>query len=621
MDNKLMASGNWFLDQLNVFQAANSNIDSIKKNFIVRQEEFQTIIDSIKVRKKEDSLQHELILGRRGSGKSTLLKRVEIGVKENPALQKKYFPIYLAEEQAGIYRLFDLWEQVLNELEARLKKYLSLRDYSEFQSDDDYTRYLYEEIRKLCIKNNKQVILLLDNFDRIVENFSDDGNLLRETLINFDDVLIIGGSTRMDEHFWRYDMPFYDFFRVHRLEGLSSTEIKKLLTHWSDSLDSSELKTFIQNNPGKLENVRILTDGLPRTLQFFIQMVLQKEELNSYDYLKKIMDNVSPLFQERLNSLPAPLRKIVLEMAFIWEASSVKQLAEKVKMESKLVSANLKVLINKGIVDKIATDTKNNLYRLSERFFNLWIIVTQGNPEQKRKARWLSIYLENFYDVISFKKMHKEYLLALKAQKISRPNALLFSKALAQSKFLTTEQSDEVISLTGELTGSIVAEPNVNFSRKYYQRAIDEGANAYKNLGLLYYDQNSKKEKALTLIRETDRILVQIVFEIWNGIFDHLENRIIQGLDLDKPAYLEWFLTEMLVHQQKNLILKLFRNPNFGEDLQKKYMILYYATLMLTQKEDKNLKLKIPPELNSTIDKVLERIEKRAVFYGYGKKK
>ena len=85
-----------------------------------------------------------------------------------------------------------------------------------------------------------------------------------------------------------------------------------------------------------------MTDGLPRTLQFFIQLLLQNANLYGYEYLRKVMDNVTTLYQERLNSLPASQRKIIAEMAFIWEAASTKDLVEKCRMESKLISAQIK---------------------------------------------------------------------------------------------------------------------------------------------------------------------------------------------------------------------------------------------------------------------------------------
>jgi TPR repeat protein len=921
----------WFIDQLNVFQSANSDHQSIKNNFIVRLNEFNIIIDSLTNKDTDDSLQNELILGRRGSGKSTLLKRIEIEVLEKHELSSKYIPINLAEEQAGIYRLFDLWDEVLKELNCHWETHIVLKLYSEFNNDQDFTRYLYQEIHETCVKLNKKVVLLLDNFDRIVENFTDDGNLLRETLINYNDVVIIAGSTRMDEHFWGYDMPFYEFFRRHRLEALDREELNQLLHHWSKALDLPQLAEFITNNKGKIENIRLLTDGLPRTIQFYIQMVLQDAQADSYEYLKKIMDNVTPLYQERLNYQTPQLRKIILEMAFLWEACTTKQLVDKCRMESKLISANLKTLTERGIVEKIETSKKNHLYRLSERFFNMWLIVTQGNPEQKRRAKWLSIFLENWYDVDDLRKLADKHIKLLSEKEANQNDAIIMSKALSQCKYITLVERDRIIELTSQLKkndenslislpefsdilikdiqefieknnydealkladtidneedgikffvialiqqqqnkftqaidyykksiekgnieamfnlallyynqekfsnaekyylmaiekgsinainnlailydnqkkiinaekyflmavdkgnvdamfnlallykqqekfsdtekyflmaiekgdvdsmfnlallyynqdkftdaeklylmaiekGNIAAINNLailykqqgkfTIAEKYYLMAIEKGdvdamnnlatlfynqekfndaerfylmaiekehVGAINNLALLYYNQgkfadsekyyikaimkedveamnnlatlfynqekftdaekyylmaiekehvkamfnlvvlyfnqNKNKDKVLDFLyrlykADKSKLKELILAEIWNGIFDNTEERILSIIQ-ESDDDLDEFFFDLLVHQQKHLVMKLFNNQEFGKQLQDKYKVMYYVAQKLTDTNDENLDLRIPPEIKSTIDDVMARVAEKERFYGY----
>lgn len=741
MDKQNINLGNWFVEQLNLYQSANSDKDSIKRNFIIRKSEFQLIINSFKNKSAKDPLQHELILGRRGSGKSTLLKRIQIEVDEN--YNEQYIAINLAEEQAGIYRLFDLWIEVINELEYKLEREIKLEEYSKFKTDQDFTRYLYQFINDICTKENKKIILLLDNFDRIVENFSDDGHLLREFLINYNDIQIIAGSTRMDEHFWAYDKPFYEFFRRHRLDSLTSEEINLLINHWAETLKIEQLKNFAENNRGKIENIRILTDGSPRTLQLFIQILLQNSQLYGYDYLRKVMDNVTPLYQERLNYLTPQLRKIVSEMAFIWEASTTKQLVEKCRMESKLISANLKTLVDKGIVDKIQTPKKNHLYRISERFFNMWLIITQGNPDQKRKAKWLSIFLENWYDANDFAKLTDDHIHNLEGKKLGYNQALLFSKALSQCKYVSTFDRDKIIDLTEKLDNNLdknrlielpkkysEIEQEVNklidnekydkalklvqeieneddgekfsllssiyfnindfkncekylllsinkgrnyslynlgllhqlqkkfetakeyyklsiektndinsiynlaklytdndefeFSEKYYLLAINNGDyDSLNNLSNLYYFLNHKKEDSLKFIKRfneinenTFSIQLQIVIEIWSGIFDNLEKRLLENFKSLQFENLSTILSQLLIQNQKNLVLKLFQNQEIGKELQDKYSILYYATLLLNNSKEENLELKIPPEIKETINNFLEQIKERQTFYG-----
>ena len=454
MDNHKRITGNRLVDRLDTYQSANSDYQTVKNNFIVRVAEFQLIIDDLRNKKSKDPLQHELILGRRGSGKSTLLKRIQIEIEEDPVLSKKYIAINLAEEQAGIYRLFDLWLEVLKEAGNKLQITFTLKNYDTFNNDQSYTRYLYEEIDKALKAKKKKIVLLLDNLDRVIENFIDDGNLLRETLHNYNDIQIIGGSTRMDEHFWRYDKPFYEFFRRHRLGPLSSEEIHLLLNHWSQLMGLPQLTAFTKNNPGKIEAVRILTDGLPRTLQFFIDILLQDSTLYGFDYIRKVMDKVTPLYQERLNNLPAPQRKIVLEAAFFWEACTARQLVQKCNIKSKLISAHLKQLSNNGIVEILSTTKKNHLYRISERFFNMWLIVTQGNPDQKRKARWLTIFIETWYDTTYLKTLVANHIANLQAKKLPYERALILTKAFSQSKYTSTIERDEMLEYTNKLNSS-----------------------------------------------------------------------------------------------------------------------------------------------------------------------
>ena len=791
------------LDKLNYYQAANSDHETIKANYVIRLKEFEIIINSLTNKSEKDPLQHELILGRRGSGKSTLLKRIEIELLENKALKGKYIPINLAEEQVGIYRLFDLWEMILTELKSLQNTELNIKNYKDFSSSGQYTRYLFEQIHDLSLKSKKRIILLLDNFDRIVENLSDDGKLLREILINYNDIGIIGASTRMDEHFWKYDMPFYEFFRVHNLGPLSTKEIINLLYHWSKVLNLGKLREFADNNPGKIENIRILTDGLPRTLQFFVRYILNNDKLESYEYLKKLIDDVTPLYQERLNHLTPPQRKTIYEMAFIWEASSTGQLSEILKMESKLVSANLKYLTDKGITDKIATYGRNNLYRISERFFNLWIIMTQGNPDQKRKARWLSIFLENWYNVDQLKIIAQEHIAKLRSKSIDAKHALIFSKALSQSKYISLYDRDVIIELTSKIQeskseknmlelpekfeqisneiGNLIEnkeykkalkllenieneEDGIKFygsgliysylnqfkeSEKYYLKAIEKGnsmamynlailydnqdkpelaekyylqaiekghsdamnnlANLYNNqnkpelaekyylqaiekghseamynlailynnqdkpelaekyylqaiekgrseamynlailynnqdkpelaekyyfqaiekghsgamntLAVLYYLANDQKKEALEYSKMIDDLELKLVIEIWNGIFDNVEQRSVEILKENPENDFSTFISQLLVHQQYSLVHNLFTHHEIGKMLQDKYQVLYYVEQILNKNKDmEKILLKIPPELRSTVDEVREYIQLRERFYGYKK--
>jgi TPR repeat protein len=708
MENNIEKTGNWFVDQLSLYQNANNDNATVRRNFVVRVSEFELIMSDLRRKKTKDPLQHELLLGRRGSGKSTLLKRIQIEIEEDPTLNKNYIAINLAEEQAGIYRLSDLWFEALKEIALQTNTSLNLEAFSTFKDNQEYARYLYGEIHKILVEHQKKVVLLLDNLDRIVENFDDDGHLLRETLLNYNDVQIIGGSTRMDEHFWQYDKPFYEFFRRHRLEGLTFEEIHQLLNQWSDLMGLTQLKDYALHNRGKIEALRILTDGLPRTLQFFIKIFLKNSTLTGFDHIKQTMDLASPLYQERLNNLTAPQRKIVLEMAFIWEACSTKQLVDVCRMEGKLISSFMKQLNGFGIVETLQTNTKNHLYRLSERFFNMWLIVTQGNPDQKRKARYLTIFLETWYDADEIRAMSMTHSENLRGKKMGYDQAVVLTKAISQSKYIGVDDRDRLLDLTYQLNeggvnygdlpeqyrimiGRVIKfieehkydealniveeieneEDGLKFFWKaycnnklkneleaeiYYLKAIDKGnvaglnnlgiiyhhqgryddaknkyldgiekgnIDAKYNISRLYYKNNQNKKNTLILIREYNNSThtrksskeVQIIVEIWNGIFDNLEDTVRKHVIDYKESDLTVFIKNLLIQEQTHLVQSLFEDEALGQYLRDKYQLLYYATLILNDKTENNLLLRIPPDVMPTVEAIVKEVKEKQAFY------
>ncbi len=653
------------------YQAANADEPTIKKGFVIRVADFERIMAAIRNKKADDPAQHELLLGRRGSGKSTLLRRLQIEIDET--LANSHIAINTAEEQASIYRLSDLWYEVLQELGKKLGFTTELRPFSSFESNNDYTRYLHLLIHNILQKYQRRLVLLLDNLDRIVSNFDDDGNLLRETLLNYNDIQLIGGSTRMDEHFWKYDKPFYEFFRRHRLEGLTFDEIHLLLNHWSEAMSLPALKDYALLHRGKIESIRIMTDGLPRTLLFFIQILLQDATLYGFDYIRKVMNDTTPLYQERLNNLTPPQRKIVQEMAFLWEACATKQLIDVCRMEGKLISSYMKQLTQYGIVETIETNTKNHLYRLSERFFNMWLIVTQGNPGQKCKAKWLTIFLEAWYDGEEIQALTEQHLENLKSKNLTYDKALVLSKALSQSKFNSVEDRDELIDSTIKLKDapknakwgmpSKYSEVRENISKyvesKQYEEALhkldeieneaDGGKFSYKALiysllndydnsieyyeksisknkktigadfliAFIYYNTNHNKETVLNIIKTlpNEYLRLVIIVKIWNGIFDNVAQEIEICLHNSEYEDLDWFLENLLYLEQTNLVISLFESEAHGKELRERYTLLHYAVQILLNKTDNNLLLRIPPEVLPTVQGIVAQVRVKQAFY------
>ncbi len=371
------------------------------------------------------------------------------------------------------------------------------------------------------------------------------------------------------------------------------------------------------------------------------------------------------------------------------------------------MASYLKQLEQYGIVEIVPTEKRNHLYRLTERFFNMWLIVTQGNPDQKRRAKYLTLFLETWYDGGELRGVAEKHLAELREGKLGYDKAMVLSKGLVHSKYIGVDERDEIIDLTQQLDpgglseselprkyveiwkeieqlrveekfadalikiekidnegdgikfflkayclntlkqhkesetnylkaiekGSVGAVNNLaclyeklgrtEEAETYYQKAIEkEEWEALVNLAVLYFETNKNPKIALQYILEylnktgdeskTENI---VLIEIWNGIFDNLDKKGERIIQDNKGEDLEWFLTNLLNLEPKQLVLNLFESPEHGKMLQDRYELLYYATRILAQKTEDNLLLRIPPEVMPTVQDIVEKVKEKQAFY------
>ncbi|MCD8540897.1 MAG: tetratricopeptide repeat protein [Leadbetterella sp.] len=481
------------------YQNANQTTDDVIKNFVVRKKEYEDTIRSIRSANEGDSFSHLVFVGRRGSGKSTLLRRIQAEILRSESLSSRYAVVNLSEEQSGIYRFFDLWDYVIRDMNSQ-GFIIQEPDFRLYKDNlRNYSKDLHGLIVQALRNRKKQLILLIDNIDRIFDNIGEEVALFRELLMNFKEIRIIGGSTVMSEHFWRYDLPFYEYFTIKRIEPLTIKEIEELLKHWSKVKGVPEIKDYLKIYPGKIHSIRMLTDGLPRTMLLFIDMLLDRKQQNGYQYLQKIVDNATPIYQERLFSLSASQRKVITELAFLWDAITVEGLVDKCKMESKLISAILNQLVGLRFVEKIKGETKNRYYRLEERFFNLWLNMTQGGPQQRYEAKALSSFLESWYDKTELENLVKEVIDVIYLKKPKRDyvesmgNALMKCKSIAEelkrALALGLIQQDLKISDNDivEIFGSFEKAIGSSLENKDYETAIRLLGQSNIDYGLRYF--------------------------------------------------------------------------------------------------------------------------------------
>lgn len=379
------------------------NVDSevLKAGFSIRKKEYQRIWKDIQTGSMQDPEIHYLIQGVRGAGKTTLLSRLYYEVLEDKKLKKWLVPILLNEEEYGILSLFTFWLRIAEKL-AEYDTALYIELFKQVSNLDDNAELAWELIQSCLDKNEQRIIVFVDNLGELFKDFDEiEHAQLREVLSLHPQIRLIGGSSQLLEAHFDGEAAFYQFFKLVNLKPINEAEMHELLRSLAEQTSEEAIKIIeqiITEHPERIEAVRRLTDGVPRTVVLLFQIIMEGAKESSYAYLEETIDKTTPLYKHRMDDLPKQQRAIVHTIAMNWDAMSTKEIAEQTRLPSKTVSAQLARLQKQWIVDKIETNTKNHLYIVKERFFNIWYLMRYGNQADRRRVLWLTRFLESWCD-------------------------------------------------------------------------------------------------------------------------------------------------------------------------------------------------------------------------------
>jgi TPR repeat protein/DNA-binding transcriptional regulator GbsR (MarR family) len=418
-----------------IYNPHNQSKAELIAGFVVRKKFFDKIFRDIQTSTMQRPEQHYIIQGLRGMGKTTMLLRIAYEIENTEGLKNWLIPVVFNEEEYGISSLSDLWERVAELLEENSTEFLGLYDkIAIHRQSNDYERLALDIILKTLQTNQKKIILLIDNIGDILEKFDErDEQRLREVLMSIPEIRLIGATSIFLENLFDYKRPFFDFFRYQYLEGLTKDESLDLMLKLGEIFHEESIKNIVENEPHRVEILRRLTGGVVRTMVLLFEIFVENNTGSAFKDLEILIDRVTPLYKSRMDDLPKQQQKIVASLANFWEAATAKELAESVRMESKVVSAQLQQLIKNRIVTKVETNTKNHLYRLEERFFNIWYLMRFGRKTDQRML-WLVKFMEEFIggDEDMLQNRIDGHLKAISNKTIDPKAAVYLTEALKQ---------------------------------------------------------------------------------------------------------------------------------------------------------------------------------------------
>lgn len=510
-----------------IYNPANQPKEELIANFVVRVKEFNTIFDKIKKDKMDKPPQHYIIQGQRGSGKTTLLLRLFHAVSDEPTLQDVLIPVIFDEEQYGVRTLYKFWEEIANYLEeTHIDMFDGLYDEMMTHVDaEDHEEWCYKNLIGRLNSLNKKLVLFIDNFGDMLSKFRrKERQRLREVLIQCEDIRIVGASAVVLEFNYDYSHPFFEFFKVLHLEGLNKKEAESLLLQLEDTYKSDVVKRILHDNPGRVEALRRITSGVPRTIILLFEIFLDSEKGDAFHDLELVLDRVTPLYKHRMDELPPQKQEIVDAIALNWDAMPVKEISKKTRIPGKSISAQLNELEKNNIIKKISTSTKNNFYQIKERFFNIWYLMRNGRRREKQKVLWLVRFLESWCSGEDLIQRAFKHLEGLKKGSMMDKYAYYMSEALASTE-IPEELKQDLISTTADYLAQrkspylddlsptdfqLLQKAMDQYSQGNYEKAIKtflsikrKTSQIYSFIGIIYHKKIQNYQKAASYLKKT----------------------------------------------------------------------------------------------------------------------
>ncbi len=380
--------------------------DELISLFAARRQLLNQLLEDLSRCPADKTPQHHLLVAQRGMGKTMLLRRLQFAIEDDRELAADWLPLTFPEEQYNVGGLSDLWLNCIDaladalsrhgygaeaeRLDSELEKFLNLEEES-------LTAETLNLLIQTAARLKKRLVLLIDNIDLILERISDQAWTLREVLSEESGLLLIGASARALESSYKYDKPFYDFFQIHELGGLSFDETEDLLRHYSERWQNAEVMRVLAEEPARIRTLHTLTGGNPRTITLLYNILGRGLGGDVRTDLENLLDQCTPLYKARLEALAPQRQRVVHALAVHWDPTTAAQVAGDLRLDVKAVSSQLTRLVRDGAVEAVAFDpaTKSG-FQLAERFFNIWYLM-RATRQVRRKLIWLVRFLKMFY--------------------------------------------------------------------------------------------------------------------------------------------------------------------------------------------------------------------------------
>ena len=355
--------------------------DALEALLVKHEPLVKRLVEGVRQSALTPAKQQTLLIGPRGAGKTHLTALLYHRVHADQSLTAHLRIAWLREEAWGLTSFLDLLLRILSTLAAEYES----RDLTERMARlYDIPRREGEHAALNLLKDyvgHRTLLLLIENLDEVFAGLGERGQqALRAYLQQEARCTIVATVPGLFDAVQLRTSPFFGFFRVVHLAGLSFEEALALLAKIAMYQEKPELAAAIASPRGRarVRVVQHLAAGNPRLFVIFAGFLSVSTLDELVEPLLRTLDDLTPYYQARMAELPAQQRKIVAFLAETGAALSVKVIARSCMLSQQATSSQLGTLVSKGYVRHVSVPTgRESHYEVAEPLLRLCLAVKQ----------------------------------------------------------------------------------------------------------------------------------------------------------------------------------------------------------------------------------------------------
>jgi tetratricopeptide (TPR) repeat protein len=349
----------------------------LEKTFVQRERLAERLTQLFVESALSDSKHHVLLVGPRGIGKSHLVSLIYHRLLNKPELTDKLAIAYLREDEWGVTSFLDLLIRILREFKVPTRE---LQPLTTEAAEERAWSVLRESVE------GKTLLLILENLETVLRSLGEEGQRKwRASIQNCPFWSLLATTPSLSEDVSDHASPFYGFFEIQPLEGLSVPDAVTLMQRLANSQGRHDIAGYVSSPAGRarVRAVQHLANGNHRVFVIFYEFLTRDKEADLVEPVLKIIDYLTPYYQSQMKELSPQQRKLVEFLCRFRSAANVKTIAAACFVSHQTAASQLKQLLESRYL-RVTRIGRESYYELNEPLLRICVETKSHTGEPIR---------------------------------------------------------------------------------------------------------------------------------------------------------------------------------------------------------------------------------------------